>query len=174
MVKRKTPYGSIGIEQEKLDELKVVKAVWEHRAGRKFTWGDFLSILVTLHQPGDTLVPGQEGQVAHMNQDSSPLEERDQEMEAELAQMLHEEGEALLAKAKLEGTLLSPEAQYAIAKMQMQANAPEEISFSLSEREWEALAEKVAEKLLPGLAKALTEAFEEHLGTRGEGGSSGA
>lgn len=57
-------YGSIGVELGQLAELRNVKSEWENRAGRKFRWGDFLMMLLTLQQ-------GVAG-VAEMGQEHEP------------------------------------------------------------------------------------------------------
>ena len=43
-------FGSIGVRLEQLAELRKIKGEWEGRAGKRFKWGDFLMMLVTLHQ----------------------------------------------------------------------------------------------------------------------------
>ena len=43
-------YGYIGVELGELAELRSVKSEWENRAGRKFRWGDFMMMLLTLQQ----------------------------------------------------------------------------------------------------------------------------
>ena len=66
----KSKYTSIGIERYKFDELLEVKEQWQRRAGRRFYWGDFLMMLVTLQdRPGDA-VP-----TAELHQDEQPLSE---------------------------------------------------------------------------------------------------
>ena len=72
MAQRRVPYDSIGVQLEQLAELKALKFAWEQRARKKFAWGDFLTILVTLHQPSPTRTP-QDVRFAEMHQEERPL-----------------------------------------------------------------------------------------------------
>ena len=63
-------YTSIGLERQKFDELVEVKEQWQRRAGRRFYWGDFLMMLVTLHESPGGAVP-----TADLHQDEQPLSE---------------------------------------------------------------------------------------------------
>ena len=63
-------YTSIGLERHKFDELLEVKEQWQRRAGRRFYWGDFLVMLVTLHER-----PGGAAPTAELHQDEQPLSE---------------------------------------------------------------------------------------------------
>ena len=63
-------YTSIGIERHKFDELLEVKNQWQRRAGRRFYWGDFLMMLVTLQERPVDAVP-----TAELHQDEQPLSE---------------------------------------------------------------------------------------------------
>ena len=75
MAQRRVPYGSIGVQLEQLAELKALKVAWEQRARQKFTWGDFLTMLVTLHQPSPSRDP-QDVQYVEMHHDEEPLTEK--------------------------------------------------------------------------------------------------
>ena len=63
-------YTSIGLERQKFDELLEVKEQWQRRAGRRFYWGDFLMMLVTLQERPVDPVP-----TAELHQDEQPLSE---------------------------------------------------------------------------------------------------
>ena len=71
-----TKYTSIGIEKRQFSELRAVKEDWQRRSGRRFHWGDFLMMLVTLHGWKGSTVP-----TVELHQESKPLsEEQLQEM----------------------------------------------------------------------------------------------
>ena len=104
-------YGSIGVELDKLAELRAVKQEWERRSGRSFRWGDFLMMLVTLHQAADTVESLPQQEVAEMHQHETVTEEQ-------LAQMgVYQDDALTLEVAALTGgrAALSEETVDAIA-----------------------------------------------------------
>ena len=119
MAKRKTPYGSIWIELDKLAALRAVKAEWERRSGGSFRWGDFLMMLITLHEAPGAGIEEEQVPVAEMHQDEPLTDEQ-------LAAMGVQPDDAMtLEMAALAGT-----------------------KADLSEGTIEALATKVAERVL--------------------------
>ena len=63
-------YTSIGIDRHQFDELRTVKEQWQHRAGRRFYWGDFLMMLLTLHESRAETTP-----TVKLRQEEEPLSE---------------------------------------------------------------------------------------------------
>ena len=113
-------YTSIGVEKPQFEELRTIKARWEKRAGRRFYWGHFLMMLVTLQE-----VPEESIHTVEMRQGT-------------------EEEPPSPEQLKETGVEYNPEMTREVAQL-MDPGA------ELSEAEIEAIAERVAEKVVAKL-----------------------
>ena len=66
-------YSSIGIDRTQLAELQAVKQRWEDRARRRFRWGDFLMMLLAVNERNEPRMSQESLVVAEMHQDDEPL-----------------------------------------------------------------------------------------------------
>ena len=114
-------YTSIGVEKPHFEELRSVKHKWEQRAGRRFYWSDFLMMLVTLQD-----LPEESIQTVEMRQ--------------------HAADEEPLSPEQLRETGLEYDEEMTREVSQLRGFGAE-----LSEAEVEAIAKRVAEKVVAKL-----------------------
>ena len=85
-------YTSIGIDRHQFDELRAVKERWQDRAGRRFYWGDFLMMLLTLHESRAETTP-----TVELHQEEESLsEEQLREMDWEYDEVTTEQVRQML------------------------------------------------------------------------------